>query len=93
MMQETKFINQDGQEERMIEIFDAPHSVDGRERLLEKMNRRLFALEEQGHTLVQQKPITLAEKMTLEKAKKAKKKLSRMERKRRKENELVDSFF
>jgi hypothetical protein len=76
-MQETKYINNDGVEERMMEVFYREQH-EGRSDFIERMNNRLFALEMQGHTLVQQKPITLSEKIAIERAKKAKKKLSRL---------------
>jgi len=77
-MQETRHFNKDGHEQRLIEIFTEPHGDNSK--LFEKMNRRLFELEQEGHVLVQQKQISFSEKLALERTKKAKKKLNRMKK-------------
>lgn len=75
-MQETRYFDENKIEQSFIEIF---HSNDNdREKLFKKMNNRLFELEQQGHSLVQQRPISLSEKIAIERSKKAKKKLNRM---------------
>lgn len=79
-MQETRYFDEEGQEKRLVELFEEPNGENSTEKLLEKMNRRLFQLEQQGHELVQQKQITLSEKLAIERAKKAKKKLNRMKK-------------
>ena len=79
-MQETRFLNENGEEQRLVELFSVPAGEDAKEKLFRKMNDRLFQLEQQGHSLVQQKEITLSEKLASERSKKAKKKLARMKR-------------
>ena len=76
-MQETRYFDEDGHEQRMVESFymEKEESIN---KLYERMNNRLFALEQQGHSLVKQKEISLSEKMAIERGKKAKKKLNRM---------------
>jgi hypothetical protein len=76
-MQETRYFD-DAKEQRLCEIFSEPQGADSREKLFNKMNNRLFELEKQGHSLVKQSPITLSEKLAIERSKKAKKKLNRM---------------
>lgn len=75
-MQETRYLDDNGNEQRLIEFFEV--RPDEKESIFEKMNRRLFELEERGHSLVGQKPITLSDKLAYERAKKAKKKLARL---------------
>jgi hypothetical protein len=77
-MQETRYFDNDGMEQRLNEIFYEQHAEDSREKLINKMNNRLFELEQQGHSLVKQAPITLSEKLAIERTNKAKKKLKRM---------------
>ena len=79
-MQETRYFDEEGHEQSMVEFFSEEHSANATERLYEKMNNRLFQLEQQGNELVQQKQITLSEKMAIERAKKAKKKINRMKK-------------
>ena len=76
-MQETRYIDDDGAEQKMREFF-SDTSRDATEKLYEKMNNRLFQLEDIGHTLVQQKVLTVSESLAIERAKKAGKKLKRM---------------
>lgn len=76
-MQETRFNDENETEQKMREFFSNTDG-DSTERLYEKMNNRLFQLEAMGHSLVQQKILTVSESLAIEKAKKAKKKLKRM---------------
>ena len=78
-MQETRYFDEDGGEQSLVEIFQA-QPKESEDALIERMNQRLFALEDKGHVLVQQKSISLSEKLAIERAKKAKKKLNRMKR-------------
>ena len=76
-MQETRYYDEDDNEQRQIEYFSAKQGED----IFEKMNRRLFELEQRGHSLVGQRPATLSDRLAYERAKKAKKKLARMRKK------------
>lgn len=78
-MQETKYNDKDGAEQKMREFFSNT-DCDTTEKLYEKMNNRLFQLEDMGHSLVQQKILTVSESLAIERAKKAKKKLKRMKK-------------
>ena len=61
-------------ERRLIETFEGGNPQD----VYSKMNQRLFELEAEGHTLVQQKTITFAERRRLERISKIEKKKARM---------------
>ena len=74
MMQETKFINEHGHEDNLKEIFI--QKVGERQQdLTNRMNNRLFELEEKGHVLVGQ--YNLSERRMKQKSKKAIKKLNK----------------
>jgi len=77
-MQETMYLDNNGNEQRLIEFFETQQGEN--ESIFEKMNRRLFELEERGHSLVSQKPVSLSDRLAYERAKKAKKKLARLQK-------------
>lgn len=83
-MQETRYFDEHGQQQKLLEVFSIIQREnsgnDAIKKLYEKMNNRLFELENEGHVLVKQKVISLSEKLAIERAKKAKKKLNRMKR-------------
>jgi len=83
-VQETRYFDEHGQQQKLLEVFSITQREDSDNdairKLYEKMNNRLFELENEGHVLVKQKVISLSEKLAIERAKKAKKKLNRMKR-------------
>jgi hypothetical protein len=80
-MQTTEYVNpKTGDKDKLTELFYNNNNSSDVFTLYDKMNNRLFQLEEQGHRLVEQRVLTLKEKIILEKGKKAKKKLKRLEK-------------
>jgi len=79
-MQKTRYFDEKEQGQSLVELFSEPYGDNSTEKLFAKMNNRLFQLEKQGHELVQQKQITLSEKLAIKRAKKAKKKINRMKK-------------
>ena len=65
-MQTTRYVDNNENEQQLTEFFDNK-DPNGVFKLYGKMNNRLFALEEQGHILVEQKVLTLKEKTIIEK--------------------------
>lgn len=73
---EYEYVKEDKEVEVMqrVEYFFG----DSREKLIEKMSSRLFHLEEKGEKLVEQRFLTLADRMAIQRDKKARKKLKRL---------------
>ena len=73
---EYEYVKEDKEIEIMqrVEYF----SGDSREKLIEKMNSRLFQLEEKGEILIEQRFLTLSDRIAIERDKKARKKLKRL---------------